>query len=105
VFEHEAFRSGNFDTHFVKKNYNAAELQSIGEEAKLLINSLETVFEDLNDYQINKLWSSKIQELNDKILAHLGGGKIELQHQKEINSQRACDYLMDEGSLKKLGYW
>jgi propionyl-CoA carboxylase alpha chain len=24
VFEHEAFRSGNFDTHFVKKYYNAA---------------------------------------------------------------------------------
>lgn len=27
VFEHEAFRSGNFDTHFVKKYYSAEKLQ------------------------------------------------------------------------------
>ncbi len=27
VFEHEAFRSGNFDTHFVKKYYDAAMLK------------------------------------------------------------------------------
>ncbi len=33
VFEHEAFRSGNFDTHFVKKYYNA---ESLTENAKLL---------------------------------------------------------------------
>ena len=36
VFEHEAFRSGNFDTHFVKKYYSAEKLQEeITEEAKL----------------------------------------------------------------------
>jgi pyruvate carboxylase subunit A len=36
VFEHEAFRSGNFDTHFVKNYYSAEKLQEeIGEEAKL----------------------------------------------------------------------
>jgi propionyl-CoA carboxylase alpha chain len=36
VFEHEAFRSGNFDTHFVKKYYSAEKLQNeIEEEAKL----------------------------------------------------------------------
>ena len=28
VFEHEAFRSGNFDTHFVKKYYSAEKLQN-----------------------------------------------------------------------------
>lgn len=28
VFEHEAFRSGNFDTHFVKQYYDAESLQS-----------------------------------------------------------------------------
>ena len=33
VFEHEAFRSGNFDTHFVKKYYN---VESLTENAKLL---------------------------------------------------------------------
>ncbi len=36
VFEHEAFRSGNFDTHFVKKYYSAEKLEDeIQEEAKL----------------------------------------------------------------------
>ncbi|WP_037322451.1 acetyl-CoA carboxylase biotin carboxylase subunit [Salegentibacter sp. Hel_I_6] len=36
VFEHEAFRSGNFDTHFVKNYYSAEKLQDeIKEEAKL----------------------------------------------------------------------
>ncbi len=36
VFEHEAFRSGNFDTHFVKKYYSPQKLQAeIEEEAKL----------------------------------------------------------------------
>lgn len=36
VFEHEAFRSGNFDTHFVKKYYSAEKLQEqTKEEAKL----------------------------------------------------------------------
>ena len=36
VFEHEAFRSGNFDTHFVKKYYSAEKLQEqTKEEAEL----------------------------------------------------------------------
>ncbi len=36
VFEHEAFRSGNFDTHFVKQYYSAEKLkEEIEEEAKL----------------------------------------------------------------------
>jgi len=36
VFEHEAFRSGNFDTHFVKNYYSAEKLKSkIEEEANL----------------------------------------------------------------------
>jgi propionyl-CoA carboxylase beta chain len=50
---------------------------------------------------------SKIEELNDKIAqAHLGGGKdrIAKQHQRRTARERV-DYLMDEGSLKKLGYW
>lgn len=32
VFEHEAFRSGNFDTHFVKNYYSAEKLQEQTEE-------------------------------------------------------------------------
>lgn len=36
VFDHEAFRSGNFDTHFVKKYYSPEKLEeTIQEEAKL----------------------------------------------------------------------
>ncbi|MFD1095626.1 acetyl-CoA carboxylase biotin carboxylase subunit [Salegentibacter chungangensis] len=36
VFEHEAFRSGNFDTHFVKKYYSAEKLEEdIQEEREL----------------------------------------------------------------------
>jgi len=36
VFEHEAFRSGNFDTHFVKNYYSAEKLESkIEDEANL----------------------------------------------------------------------
>ncbi|SHF58425.1 propionyl-CoA carboxylase alpha chain [Salegentibacter echinorum] len=36
VFEHEAFRTGNFDTHFVRKYYSAEKLENeIKEEARL----------------------------------------------------------------------
>lgn len=36
VMEHEAFRSGDFDTHFVKKYYSASKLKEQNEtEAKL----------------------------------------------------------------------
>jgi len=36
VFEHEAFRSGNFDTHFVKNYYSVEKLhKNTEEEAKL----------------------------------------------------------------------
>jgi len=36
VFEHDAFRSGNFDTHFVKNYYSAEKLKSeIEQEARL----------------------------------------------------------------------
>ena len=36
VFEHESFRSGNFDTHFVSKYYDAESLKKRGEvEAKI----------------------------------------------------------------------
>ena len=36
VFQHDAFRSGNFDTHFVKNYYSPQELENeINEEARL----------------------------------------------------------------------
>ena len=48
VFDHEAFRSGNFDTHFVKKYYNADLLKNqIAQEAEIAaIVALKQYFED-----------------------------------------------------------
>jgi propionyl-CoA carboxylase alpha chain len=48
VFEHEAFRSGNFDTHFVKKYYSVDKLKAQSEkEAKIAaMVALQQYFED-----------------------------------------------------------
>lgn len=48
VFEHEAFRSGNFDTHFVKKYYNADMLKNqLAQEAEIAAKvALKQYFED-----------------------------------------------------------
>ncbi|TDN87910.1 propionyl-CoA carboxylase alpha chain [Salegentibacter sp. 24] len=54
VFEHEAFRSGNFDTHFVKNFYSAEKLEDeIEEEAKLAaLVALKKYFKDKNQLRI-----------------------------------------------------
>jgi propionyl-CoA carboxylase alpha chain len=48
VFEHEAFRSGNFDTHFVKKYYNTEELKNqMNKEAEIAaLVAMKKYFED-----------------------------------------------------------
>jgi propionyl-CoA carboxylase alpha chain len=48
VFEHEAFRSGNFDTHFVKKYYSADLLKNqLAQEAEIAaMIALKQYFED-----------------------------------------------------------
>ncbi|PJJ07122.1 propionyl-CoA carboxylase alpha chain [Flavobacterium sp. 1] len=48
VFEHEAFRSGKFDTHFVKKYYNADALKNqMAQEAEIAaLVALKQYFED-----------------------------------------------------------
>ncbi|GEM56083.1 acetyl-CoA carboxylase biotin carboxylase subunit [Flavobacterium branchiophilum NBRC 15030 = ATCC 35035] len=48
VFEHEAFRSGNFDTHFVKKYYDAEVLKKqMAQEAEIAaLVALKQYFED-----------------------------------------------------------
>jgi acetyl-CoA carboxylase biotin carboxylase subunit len=48
VFEHEAFRSGNFDTHFVKKYYNAEMLKNqMAQEAEIAaLVALKQYFKD-----------------------------------------------------------
>ncbi len=54
VFEHDAFRSGNFDTHFVKNYYSADKLHSeIEEEAKLA--SLIALQQYLKDQELLRL--------------------------------------------------
>ncbi|MCM4160679.1 acetyl-CoA carboxylase biotin carboxylase subunit [Antarcticibacterium flavum] len=61
VFEHEAFRSGNFDTHFVKNYYSAEKLQQeIEEEAKLAgLIALKKYLEDQKQLRVP---GSKVQE-------------------------------------------
>ncbi|PWA10819.1 acetyl-CoA carboxylase biotin carboxylase subunit [Flavobacterium laiguense] len=54
VFEHEAFRSGNFDTHFVKKYYSAEMLKNqIAKEAE--IAALVALKQYLEDQKILRL--------------------------------------------------
>ncbi|PRX50682.1 acetyl-CoA carboxylase biotin carboxylase subunit [Salegentibacter salegens] len=54
VFEHEAFRSGNFDTHFVKNYYSAKKLENeIEEEAKLAaIVALKQYLKDQHELRL-----------------------------------------------------
>ena len=54
VFEHEAFRSGHFDTHFVKNYYDAAMLKKqMEEEAE--IAALVALNQYLEDQKIVRL--------------------------------------------------
>ncbi|MBC5836577.1 acetyl-CoA carboxylase biotin carboxylase subunit [Flavobacterium muglaense] len=48
VCEHEAFRSGNFDTHFVKKYYDSAKMKNqLNQEAEIAaLVALKQYFED-----------------------------------------------------------
>ena len=56
VFEHEAFRSGNFDTNFVKKYYSEDKLKAINEEeAKVAaLFALNQYFKDSEKLQLPK---------------------------------------------------
>ncbi|WP_271424426.1 acetyl-CoA carboxylase biotin carboxylase subunit [Aequorivita sinensis] len=56
VFEHEAFRSGNFDTNFVKKYYSEDKLKAINEEeAKVAaLFALKQYFKDSEKLQLPK---------------------------------------------------
>jgi pyruvate carboxylase subunit A len=54
VFEHEAFRSGDFNTHFVKNYYSAEKLASkIEEEAELA--GIIAIKQYLKDHQLTRL--------------------------------------------------
>ncbi|MDN3593767.1 acetyl-CoA carboxylase biotin carboxylase subunit [Zunongwangia endophytica] len=63
VFEHEAFRSGNFDTHFVKKYYSPEKLQNeIEEESKLA--ALVALKQYLQDQEKLRLPITEAREKN-----------------------------------------
>lgn len=57
VCEHEAFRSGNFDTHFVKKYYSSEKLQAKNEE-EAKIAALVALKQYLQDRQVLRLPNS-----------------------------------------------
>jgi hypothetical protein len=49
LFEHEAFRSGNFDTHFVKKYYSADLLKNqLAQEAEIAMIALNNILKIKN---------------------------------------------------------
>jgi acetyl/propionyl-CoA carboxylase alpha subunit len=54
VCEHEAFRSGNFNTHFVKNYYSAEKLEfTMEEEAKIAaMIGLKIYLEDQNKLRV-----------------------------------------------------
>lgn len=56
VFEHEAFRSGNFDTNFVKKYYSEDKLKAINEEEGKVaaLFALKQYFKDSEKLQLPK---------------------------------------------------
>jgi propionyl-CoA carboxylase alpha chain len=54
VFEHEAFRSGNFDTNFVKKYYSEEKLKAINEE-EAQIAALFALKQYLKDSEILRM--------------------------------------------------
>jgi len=56
VCEHEAFRSGNFDTHFVKKFYSEDLLkEEIKEEAEIAAKiALKTYLKEVEQLRVPK---------------------------------------------------
>lgn len=58
VFEHEAFRSGNFDTHFVKKHYSAETLKE-QHKAEAHLAAMIAVKQYLEDQKLLKIPETK----------------------------------------------
>ncbi|MCB0464670.1 MAG: acetyl-CoA carboxylase biotin carboxylase subunit [Aequorivita sp.] len=54
VFEHEAFRSGNFDTNFVKKYYSEEKLKAVNEE-EAKVAALFTLKQYLKDSEMLRM--------------------------------------------------
>lgn len=58
VFEHDAFRSGNFDTHFVKKHYSPEKLkEQTDNEAKIAaVVALKQYLKDQKALRLPQVW-------------------------------------------------
>ena len=62
VLKHPAFRSGNFDTNFVKINFSDPALlkDAMHEEERALISGLDTIWQDVQDLKKNAFASRNI---------------------------------------------
>ena len=62
VLKHPAFRSGNFDTNFVKIHFSDPALlkDAMHEEERALISGLDTIWQDVQDLKKNAFASRNI---------------------------------------------
>ena len=62
VLKHPAFRSGNFDTNFVKTHFSDPALlkDAMHEEERALISALDTIWQDVQDLKKNAFASRNI---------------------------------------------
>ena len=60
VLKHEAFRSGNFDTNFVKEHFSSPELikNAMEEESVALQHAIDSIWDHVNEYK-NKAYASR----------------------------------------------
>ena len=60
VLKHEAFRSGNFDTNFVKEHFSSPELMkdAMEEESTALQHAIDSIWSHVNEFK-NKAYASR----------------------------------------------
>lgn len=60
VLKHEAFRSGNFDTNFVKEHFSSPELikNAMEEESVALQHAIDSIWGHVNEFK-NKAYASR----------------------------------------------
>ena len=60
VLKHEAFRSGNFDTNFVKEHFSSPELikNAMEEESVALQHAIDSIWSHVNEFK-NKAYASR----------------------------------------------
>jgi propionyl-CoA carboxylase beta chain len=105
VMQHEAFRSGNFDTGFVPQYFNdeseAARRQTIA--AKLARAAAHWWDTHSNEKTISDAYPL----LRDKLEASKAGGgtqRVEQQHKKgKLTAHERIQLLLDKGSFEEIG--